>query len=857
MSERISILEEIKRGGYEASLITTFNAYLPFYEEVVLRKLIGQGVQHNVLLMDAAQCAQSVSNHPPRLAGRQYSMVPMTTKGAFHPKIILLLGKNRGALLVGSHNLTLSGFGYNRELTNLIRVQGKNDFVAMAAIKKAWQQVSGWVEAQGDHLPKHLAEMVLRIQDFGPWIKEDLGSVKEEYRLLSTQTGSTSLWKQLLSSVEGTADQVLVSGAFFDSELTFLKQIQQDLNPREIHVAIDPLTVKIPGNLDLPGMVFHNAGGLGKASDKDELPGYLHAKSLTLRTTEGKYYLATGSANPSAPAWLQPGLAGNTEIMLLREGGGAEDAARDLGLLGIPDLSPMTAADWATVKGNWESEHRDKVLESTSIGIGLATENGIVLRVVLPLDVIALPCELLDQSQQTIGEVVAKRTSSGFLIELTEKELARASFVRVTTNTQQKMYLIHHQRQIEEASRTGSQRRFRDALASLNTGTPDLETLISCVDKIIFAKADQVNRAANRIKASSTKTTGEVTVFSEGSELSVDLSDTRKSQKKFRLRHSDDLAYLLDVLIYHLRSETEVGVDASHESRDAKGRTEEEQIDADDEEEVQNDGISEAEMAIKTLALCHGKVRSLVTRMVGQLTALKEGTVSFEDVIVRLTGVLAVLRQLRCCDGKVAWVKQGQTTFPLAARKTLLASIVGNLFELPHSILYPQESEVIIAEADELARLRGLVLWLAWDSGTQFLPPKAFNESREERDERFRTKALMVSLVQLVRNDEVVKEEARQSIGPLCSSDMDWLNWIFSADKALTGFIFAPPSDNPGTSTKSGDIIFMDNLPQFGARLVLQVANGKADLAFFDNDRGYRSYIPKAARYASFDQLMA
>ena len=52
MSEPISILDVIKRGGYEASLITTFNATLPFYEEVILRKLVGAGCRHNVVLMD-------------------------------------------------------------------------------------------------------------------------------------------------------------------------------------------------------------------------------------------------------------------------------------------------------------------------------------------------------------------------------------------------------------------------------------------------------------------------------------------------------------------------------------------------------------------------------------------------------------------------------------------------------------------------------------------------------------------------------------------------------------------------------------------------------------------------------------
>lgn len=37
MPDPVSILDVIKRGGYEASLITTFNATLPFYEEVLLR----------------------------------------------------------------------------------------------------------------------------------------------------------------------------------------------------------------------------------------------------------------------------------------------------------------------------------------------------------------------------------------------------------------------------------------------------------------------------------------------------------------------------------------------------------------------------------------------------------------------------------------------------------------------------------------------------------------------------------------------------------------------------------------------------------------------------------------------------
>ena len=73
----ISILEEISRGGYEASLITTYNAYIPFYEEVVLPKLMRSGVRHNVLMMDARQCVASLSQSIPRASGRLYSLLPM------------------------------------------------------------------------------------------------------------------------------------------------------------------------------------------------------------------------------------------------------------------------------------------------------------------------------------------------------------------------------------------------------------------------------------------------------------------------------------------------------------------------------------------------------------------------------------------------------------------------------------------------------------------------------------------------------------------------------------------------------------------------------------------------------------
>ena len=120
-SDKLSILDTIKGGDIQASLFTTFNANLKFYEDLVLRRLTATGCRNNVVLMDQQQCALAHASEAtrPSFAGVGYTLVPIATTGAFHPKICLLAGKKSASIFVGSHNLTISGFGYNREVTSL------------------------------------------------------------------------------------------------------------------------------------------------------------------------------------------------------------------------------------------------------------------------------------------------------------------------------------------------------------------------------------------------------------------------------------------------------------------------------------------------------------------------------------------------------------------------------------------------------------------------------------------------------------------------------------------------------------------------------------------------------------------
>lgn len=209
---------------------------------------------------------------------------------AFHPKVILLAGKNKGALLVGSHNMTLSGFGYNRELTNLVRVSSLGDNESIGVLQSAWQQIMQWVNSQSANLPQHVIEMVAKTTDFAAWLRGQSTEKNENCAFISSQAGEPSLWTQLKSHIGGEVRKVIVTGAFFDSNLDFIRRIDDELKPKEFVVGADPETVQMPTDFVPKGVKFTNCTGI-RAGEKDKA-GYLHAKAIVVETEDGNTILA-------------------------------------------------------------------------------------------------------------------------------------------------------------------------------------------------------------------------------------------------------------------------------------------------------------------------------------------------------------------------------------------------------------------------------------------------------------------------------------------------------------------------------------------------------------------------------------
>ena len=865
MSERVSILNEIKTGGYEASLITTFNAYLPFYEDVVLRHLMGSSIRHNVLMMDSTQATLAVDRHPPRSAGRFYTLAPIKVAGAFHPKVVFLVGKKKGTLLVGSHNLTLSGFGYNREMTNVILCKGEDDTEGVALLSSAWQFILDWAESQSETLPGHIIDMVKKVQDFAPWLQKSVGTLPDNCRVLSAGTKTPALWQQFteFAGSEPTS-QVTVNGAFFDTKLAFIERVRDELAPNELVVGIDPATVQLSVDKELPGVSFVNCSRLGVVAEKDDKQaGYLHAKSILILRNDGETVLAVGSANPSYPAWLAPGMTQNVEMMIARKGVDAKDAADELGLPAIALMPPVEEDDWQQIQKNWERDDQsDQTAGASQVVIALASESDVKFKVSGDNLPGAIECEIVIIGSDHIVKHQAHLIGNEYVLSI-EGLSAQPSILRFRILDRQFTVLVQYVKQIEGLSRTSSQRRFNDALSSLATGMPNLEHFVDCIKEIIKI-SDTVAITRGTTAAPAQRKSNETTATQkDGAELSIGMDEVVEQEhlRKQRLRGSDDLAYLLDVLLYNLRDENPVLLDDVLENRDAMGRSEEEQVDADDEDEtislpVKPENDKDLPSARNPLNVCHYKVSTLVGMACDKLDALKQGRLELAQLVVIMAGILSALRLLRGLDGKVPWIAEGQTAVPIKELRKLLNKIAEVAYDGDKSIICLDGKSIQLSEYDEFARLKGLIVWLAWNSGITFSDRKPFNESSEERTERFDSNRLYVATAQLIAGDEDTINEARQSIGQFSSIDMGWLDKLLAVDRLIRNAISDSVALQDGTMAKAGDFGFNMLNPASGIREILLTGGSNLGLAWFNSDHPRFKFPTKNIRTIPFARIL-
>ena len=834
MANEVSILDVVKRGGYEASLITTFNATLPFYEEVVLRRLMAAGSRYNVVLMDAAQCAQAWASEAsrPRLAGHAYTLVPMKTAGAFHPKVCLLAGPKKASVLIGSHNLTLSGFGYNREISNWIEVGGTRDTEGVAALADTWGLIAQWVTQQHANLPGSIIDSVLALSNFVSPLTQKTKAFGES-GVLGQAPGGPSLLDQVAERVLGRVQRIVVMGAFFDAKCELLRELERRWSEAAVTVLIDPETVHLDADLKGLRSMFVSA--------RDAWPeskiSYLHAKAIYFETDAGDV-LVSGSANPSRPAWIASAGSGNVEVVYLQVGADARISAQALELT---KAFACEALDFKTLKGvldrsNAEGMHVISVAEAICVAVSDVESDSIRLFLPAGFEPVSVTGFGAGESQISLARFFIE-TSRLMRVELEGQITQVRSLVVLGLNGSSLRALVHHPAALNGLCQSKRQTVLREALGALGSGEGDLGRLIATVEKVIFS--DDVGNDMRSFARMNSKD-GKVTELPARPEsLGVHVADLPKQRKKHRMLKSGDLAYLLDVLIRRLGLEP----DAGPSNKDDLGRSEEELVGQDDETPPDVPRASPSIDDNQIAEIVARKAKTLVRRMIGQLEMASKDANKAGMAIVQLVAVLALLRELRRLRLALRW-RLKQSFVNEVDRRALLDGAMAWLFGR-NSMALSKLVSAADEPLEEVSYLKSLLLWLAWDIGEELTDRISPLMDADESMGCVRSNAILFELFPSTATDSdelaELERSIRMTVMPTGEEAAKAAAWVARhLEVGLQVLESAENAANSDVPLRVGELVSVSGANPRRRRVITSVIGNEFSVWEFD---GLRSFV--------------
>jgi hypothetical protein len=314
----VKLEELIESAKAESSLLMSYCASLPFFEQNILDHLQRAGAGRVTILLDEEDYHASLSDFVTS-AGIRYRIQPIRLahpNANFHPKLYFLVTPTTARLLVASANLTPSGFRSNLEVVDQLSLSDaeRSDARAFAQYGEMLRSIvkldSQLPPAVVQILEKSAADILKRVGDVG----NDRGP-----QFLH------SIDKPLLSQLAAivkppTIDEIAVISPFFDGKSAAILELAKMYPNAKIRI----IKGKSPDSLNGEALI-----ALARRITVEEVVSFgderlerkLHAKMLIL-SGKGHEWLVSGSANLTRPAWLEAAASrhcGNVEAVILRE----------------------------------------------------------------------------------------------------------------------------------------------------------------------------------------------------------------------------------------------------------------------------------------------------------------------------------------------------------------------------------------------------------------------------------------------------------------------------------------------------------------------------------------------------------
>ena len=223
-----------------------------------------------------------------RYAGRSYQHGHASCRGAFHPKLVVLLGDEEVTIAVGSGNPTMSGWGHNRELWLVLESTRQRGPLAQRDLAEWLADLPTVVV-----MPSWIAKTV-----------RDIGQAVDPVELTDDVAGLRivgNLRRSLLGRLPNEPVRLVrLTAPFFDARADAVRAVAQRLRPHEARIAIQPRLSSYDGERLI------DATSAVPAVHFELLPEdrTSHGKLVRWVTGAGVTVAMTGSANLSAAAVL-------------------------------------------------------------------------------------------------------------------------------------------------------------------------------------------------------------------------------------------------------------------------------------------------------------------------------------------------------------------------------------------------------------------------------------------------------------------------------------------------------------------------------------------------------------------------
>ena len=824
-----SLLDHIAETSFRASVITTYNCYFLFYEEVVLRRLMAAGCTHNVLMVDSTRCAEAfaIEELRPRRAGRDYTLIPVKVGGAFHPKLFLRLGKSKGSLLVGSHNMTLSGFGLNDEVTNVFRLEGAALRAVGAPFRQAFDYLAGFVPA---NLPD-VVEAFEGVKIGVPWLDGPLGTGPQDRQLLTMASAGPDLWSKLMPLIPKDVTTAFIGGPFFDPALALIRRLQREVRPRRLVIGIDPESVEIDPveAAKLEGVEWVNIAGVPTIPQRREgASRYLHAKVFWFGSKQDELLVA-GSANPSVAAFFATPNARNAEAVVAdRRKGAAELLGMDA-LLGAP---AVTATDWTAITTRRKAVPSATVEESRSIYIATPTPTGFLVHE--PLRV-GLVLHGVGDMDTPLGDAIVREAG---VVDAPDAVRDGARYLDVRSPDEHTLVVVHRTEDIAKNLGGDTRKALRQALGTLEEDPTQLEAPLKLTEKVIFDSDDVVRTTPLR---PATGPGADEEAAPVPTSLALEAAGRKSSSRRTRSLASGDIVVLLDALMRRLGE----GLTTTSSQRP---RSEEEEICADDEEGGE---LAREAPDFEVLAkACRGKVRRLIKRMEGQFE-LADAPDRARRGIVQLAAVLGVIRTLRFVEQRPEWKRRHSELVDRTDEWNLLQVAAIAVAWGPNALAPRAVAEAGGEGFAELSMVVGLIAWLAWDVETDISVASQRGGLEGLEDQQWYAVQLLAALSSWLVDDDAAWTILEESIARTPRFRVDGARWsaVHRATLETFALVALTPDEHRQTARRvmPGDLVVLSARESPRVRVVLDVRQGsdggKVVMLAPDATDGERSFL--------------